>query len=82
MSVVDIETIMRSQVLDSALPVSLRPVAPFIEEAQAILRNKPDIHKGHVCIYCIDHGFELVEKFDLQLGILEVISICIYSGFA
>lgn len=75
-----IENILAMSVMNTALPGSLRPVGPFLEEAQAILRNKPDLHRGHVCIYCIDHGFELVDRIDLQLGRSSVVITNNYQG--
>jgi hypothetical protein len=57
-------------IVDIALPVALRPVAPFLEEAQAIVRNcaVDDVQKKNVATYCIDHAFHLVEKFELSFG--------------
>lgn len=59
---------LAAAVIEAALPLCVRPVAPFLEEAQAILRGPLDTHKGHVAMYCIDHGFELVDRFQLTLG--------------
>jgi len=50
------------------IPSSLRPVAPFLEEAQAILRNVSSTgHRTRVGIYCIDHAFELLGQYKLPL---------------
>ena len=56
------------EVIDKSIPSSLRPIAPFLEEAQAVVRNfTMSDHKKNVAIYCIDHAFHLVEKFELTL---------------
>ena len=53
---------------DILIPPSLRPVAPFLEEAQAILRNVSSTgHRTRVGIYCIDHAFELLDQYKLPL---------------
>ena len=126
---ITIDEVLRAAVIDEAVPATLRSVAPFLEEAQSILRyhtfnvlqvfmilshfltliahlnnhnlinneltfsfwcfcsilncqhlshfaeqisthldrTEPDAHRAHVAIYCIDHGFELVDRFNLQL---------------
>ena len=53
---------------DIIIPSSLRPIAPFLEEAQAILRNQSSKgHRTRVGIYCIDHAFELLTQYELPL---------------
>jgi hypothetical protein len=50
------------------IPSSLRPVSPFLEEAKIIVRNASSTgRKGRAAIYCIDHAFHLIEKYDLVL---------------
>ena len=41
--------------------VYLRHLLPYIYSTE------PDVHRAHVAMYCIDHGFELVDRFNLQL---------------
>ena len=60
----------REEIADDEIliPNSLRPVAPFLEEAQAILRNASSTgHRARVGIYCIDHAFELLKEYELPL---------------
>ena len=53
---------------DIPIPSSLRPIAPFLEEAQAIVRQVSTTGtRTKVGIYCIDHAFELVEQYSLPL---------------
>ena len=50
------------------IPPSLRPVAPFLDEAQAILtQDSASDRRSKVGIYCIDHAFELLEQYNLPL---------------
>mmetsp|Transcript_38492 Transcript_38492/g.39174 ORF Transcript_38492/g.39174 Transcript_38492/m.39174 type:complete len:254 (+) Transcript_38492:226-987(+) len=61
--------------LDIQIPSSLRTVAPFLDEAQTVLRTLITLEIGDiqidsrkkVAIYCIDHAFSLINQFDLPI---------------
>lgn len=57
----------RAAVVHQVIPTCLRPVAPFIEEAQSIFRKEMNRHSSRIAALCVNHAFELVDKFDLVL---------------
>ena len=59
---------MTDECIEMEIPLSLRPIAPFLEEAQSILREQLDERRGHVAVCCIDHAFDLMDRFQLSLG--------------
>ena len=49
------------------IPHSLRMVSSFLEEAQARLTRTNRLQYDKIVLFCIDHAFDLIIKFRLQL---------------
>ena len=49
------------------VPSGLRTIAPFLEEAQSILRIYGDDGNKKITVFCIDRAFKLVSKFGLAV---------------
>ena len=65
-------------IVNEAIPVSLRPVAPFLEEAQAILRNPIDSHRLKKILVCINNSTSPHTQMFLKIKFKKNIYIYFY----
>ena len=54
--------------LNISIPNSLRAVAPFLDEAQSIIRLRGDSAEAlKIALLCMDHAFTIVDKYEFPL---------------
>lgn len=56
-----------TRITQIVLPSAIRTVAPFLEEAQTILRRHGEHSIQRTALFCIDHALRLVKAFTLTL---------------
>ena len=66
--------------LNTLIPSSLRHVAPFLEEAMHTLREKQNTRSLKIAICCMDHAFNILNKFDFELDSAAVACLEVFEG--
>lgn len=66
--------------LNTRIPSSLRHVAPFLEEALHCIRDQQTNKSLKIAICCMDHAFNMLNKFDFELDAAAVGCLEIFEG--